>query len=265
MAGNRAKKRRARQLEAQFEKANMRRTHFSASGAQQQPKPNGRGKDRDCPQRQESEGLTRDMKKMLSMKRAMDRKEGRAQGSVKMSAEFDSRAYQPREAEAPPQESLPATQFENKAKRTRVHPVEDGKTLSASKQRKKEYLRSKKGKRGSKPSLNGADGVDGEHGSSDPHCPQFGEQAEAPMKEQLRRKHWVNGEGSAPGHANATTSIVGLNAPMGRRRVAGMDSRALAQIYRDQRKNKTDENEYANKATMQSLKVLVRHGTEHNV
>ena len=143
----------------------------------------------------------------------------------------------------------------------------EARPLSKSKQRKKEFLRNrKKGKKGKDRDGDG-DGEKGRDASSDEEAGgnvdrvAFGEQADAPMKEVLRSKHWAEKpkrEGVDP-----AVSIVGLGAAMGARRVAGMGSRALAALYRDQKRSKMGGGEGGEghaRATRESLKQLVRQG-----
>ena len=84
------------------------------------------------------------------------------------------------------------------------------------------------------------------------------------MKEVLRSKHWAEKPGREGVHP--AVSIVGLDARMGTRRVAGMDSQAIAALYRNQKKAGGEDgggsgpSSHSARATVKSLKNLVAQG-----
>jgi len=302
MGSGRARKRRNLALEAQYEKRHGgRRAQFAVGGTSAPtPKREGRAED----------GLSRDMRKMLKMKRMLEERRGRKKmargdgvGEVAGREAASASASAPvATADAIPAATTAAAttttailtsqqkvhqreEEQPRPKRPRnkyAHLVEregaEARPLSKSKQRKKEFMRNKrKGKgKGKGKDRDGGGGGDGDRerdASSDEEAGgnvdrvAFGEQADAPMKEVLRSKHWAEKpkrEGVDP-----AVSIVGLGAAMGARRVAGMGSRALAALYRDQKRSKMGAGEggeggegqaRATRATRESLKQLVRHG-----
>lgn len=264
MGAERARKRRIRAIEAKYEKTHRRRAQFAPEVSATANKEKRQRPD---------DGLSRDMRKMLSVKRAMEtQKRKKAGGDVGSDQRrSDDRAHGEHgdttaqaveeQVEARNRGDDSGTRRHTGASERRQAP-EEGKTLSASKQRKKEFMRNKsKGRK-----------IDTKHDSQNDskfdtkHVPAvaFGEQADAPMKEVLRSRHWAEKSGREGVHP--AVSIVGLDARMGTRRVAGMDSQAIAVLYRNQKKKDGEldggSGLSANtaRATMKSLKNLVAQG-----
>lgn len=239
MGSDKARKRRARQLEAQFEKKSMRRAHFSLGGgvgkhSSRVEEPVGNRKD---------DGMTNALRKMLAMKegRKFDRHH-----SGRHQKKSQERVVKEPEKDASVAESSPHSKGglvddeDNKRKMKRTEKEEEKKT-SASKLKRKAFMK-KKGKKtkddlyepGVKLSTGGAP-------------PAFGEQAERPIEATLKRRHWVDSETPKP----LTLSMKNVG--------SRMDSKALAALYRTSRKGKVAHQKQA--ATMESLKQLVKSTT----
>lgn len=298
MGSARARKRRNRALEAQFEKTHRRRAQFAPGTAEPSPAHGGPSK-----RQRPDDGLSRDMRKMLSMKRAMEsrkRKGARADpdDSIVVGSNRIPRGDHDTDDTRNTRDNLTRknthghdergnaqdptldAQEDHERKRHRTTAAdrrqtledEDTKQLSASKQRKKEYMRNKKkGKSGKTAATPGQDTHGDEHdiGTSQSEkntntntkpTVAFGEQVDAPMKEVLRSKHWAEKPGREG--IDPAVSIVGLGAQMGKRRVAGMDSQAIAALYRSQKKSDGDDagRPSSARATLKSLKQLVAQG-----
>jgi hypothetical protein len=271
MGADRARKRRIRAIEAKYEKTHRRRAQFAPEAT-----PTGNKERRERP----DDGLSRDMRKMLSMKRAMEARKRKKAGADVGSGEHPGDGDTPSGAHCGHGEAAVEEVGEQVDARdggdvldTRRHgggserrqAPGEGKPLSASKQRKKEFMRKKsKGSKGrnidTKSDAQNDTMIDTKHAPA----VAFGEQADAPMKEVLRSRHWAEKPGREGVHP--AVSIVGLDARMGTRRVAGMDSQAIAVLYRNQKKKDGEQggglgpSPNAARATMKSLKSLVAQG-----
>ena len=263
MGAERARKRRIRAIEAKYEKTHRRRAQYApeAPGAQKNPQKRQRPDD----------GLSRDMRKMLSMKRAMEarkrRKGGGNAGPDDGGRHGDQHggdtAQEGREqVETRSGEDGVVDTHRHNVPSEKRHAPAEGKTLSASKQRKKQFMRNKN--KGRKIDTKNDSQNDTEIDTKDKPDVAFGEQADAPMKEVLRSKHWAEKPGREGVHP--AVSIVGLDARMGTRRVAGMDSQAIAALYRNQKKAGGEDgggsgpSSHSARATVKSLKNLVAQG-----
>lgn len=297
MGSGRARKRKNKALEAQFEK-----TH-GGRRAQWAPAAEGTQK-----RQRADDGLSRDMRKMLSMKRMIENRKrkkedvGTADGGVERSTTATMATTTTKRDEEPMSTATVTTGAEantvdtcateepngldpllsplkpKKSKNKYAHLLQSAadevQPLSKSKQRKRDYMRNKKkgklkaqGVRSNDTGSSDEEGIGKDEGGSGradrADKAAFGEQADAPMKEVLRSKHWAEApkrEGVDP-----AVSIVGLGAAMGARRVAGMDSKALAALYRNQKKSRVEEGNGGGglghpRATRESLKQLVRQG-----
>lgn len=268
MGADRARKRRVRAIEAKYEKTHRRRAQFAPEAS-----PAGNKEKRQRP----DDGLSRDMRKMLSMKRAMEaRKRKKAGGDVGSEdhpgvgdapsgahgGSGDAAVEEVGEQVDARDRGEGADARRHSGASERRQAPEEGKTLSASKQRKKAFMRNKsRGRKVDTKSDSQNDTmIDTKHAPS----VAFGEQADAPMKEVLRSRHWAEKPGREGVHP--AVSIVGLDARMGTRRVAGMDSQAIAVLYRNQKKKDGEQggglgpSPNAARATMKSLKNLVAQG-----
>lgn len=238
MGSDKARKRRARQLEAQFEKKSMRRAHFSLGG--------GVGKHsarvEETVGNRKDDGMTNALRKMLAMKegRKFDRHDSgrhqkKSQERVVKAPEKDASV----DESSPPPKGGSVDDEDGRRKITRTEKEEEKKT-SASKLKRKAFMK-RKGKK-TKDDLYEPD-VKLPTGGA----PAFGEQAERPIEATLKRRHWVDSETPKP----LTLSMKNVG--------SRMDSKALAALYRTSRKGKMAHQKQA--ATMETLKQLVKSTT----
>ena len=238
MGSDKARKRRARQLEAQFEKKSMRRAHFSLGG--------GVGKQSGRVEQvghMKDDGMTNALRKMLAMKEGRnpnDRRRGqyekkgeRKQDKVgkEVSQGDDHKAsLDPKEG------TMDQGDGRNSRKKVKRKGKEEEKKVSASKLKRKAFMK-KKGKK-----TNDEDSYEPGPGPASFNTPVFGEQADRPIEATLKRRHWVDSETPKP----LTLSMKNVG--------SRMDSKALAALYRTSR----NKNGKKHVATMDTLKQLVK-------
>ncbi len=238
MGSDKARKRRARQLEAQFEKKRMRRAHFSLGGGvgNQSERVENIGHSKD-------DGMTNALRKMLAMKEGRKQNHRNAGNTQKKS----QRKHGDVSKALAQQDKAIGTVNPNKGpiddgegrKKARHQEKEEEKKVSASKLKRKAFMK-KKGKKTR----------DGDLYEPDPgtaSAPMFGEQADRPIEATLKRRHWVDSETPKP----LTLSMKNVG--------SRMDSKALAALYRTSRRNRVTE--HRKQATMDTLKQLVKSTT----
>lgn len=237
MGSDKARKRRARQLEAQFEKKSMRRAHFALSGG-----VNKQGPRVEEPIHRKDDGMTNALRKMLSMKEG--KKKNRQQGPRSGKYKNDERLPTPKEVN---KESVNGGVSQNlkedssansdDAQKLKADEENTKKKPSISKQKRRAFMKNK-GKK-SKDDFDEPRRID---------PPAFGEQAERPMEATLKRRHWVDAEIPKP----LTLSMKNVG--------SRIDSKALAALYRTSRRSKGGDKKNQ-VATMETLKQLVKSST----
>lgn len=273
MGSDKARKRRARQLEAQFEKKSMRRAHFSLGGGVSKEKHARAEEGRE----RHDDGMTNALRKMLSMKegkkghyqRGAERsyqrkKEQRQVVQVDTQKKGNDMTCVTKGPQNPLEQSMEtnttfcdthgrSTEF-NAMHVSRVtsnakqpQGKEDGEKnkASASKLKRKAFMKSK-GKR-NKDDINQESFKRGRDPAISSRAPSVGEQAEQPMQATLKRRHWVDTTTPKP----LTLSMKNIG--------SRMDSKALAALYRSSRQGTMTKQKQV--ATMETLKCLVKSTT----
>lgn len=238
MGSDKARRRRTRQLEAQFEKKSMKRAHFSLSCRKHGAKV-------EKVSHYQDDGMTNALRKMLAMKEGRKQIHRNAEHTHKKSQRNGDEAIKARaQGQGKPVDkasakSNDASMDDGGKKKAIQHEKEEEKEMSASKLKRKAFMK-KKGKKTRD---------DDESYEPDPgpvSAPVFGEQADRPIEATLKRRHWVDSETAKP----LTLSMKNIG--------SRMDSKALAALYRSSRGNRVKEKQVA---TMDTLKKLVKSTT----
>ena len=205
----------------------MRRAHFSVGLAKE---PATKAQD---------DGMTAALRKMLSMKRAKDGSRRDTRGAVSPPVLTGGKQIDTKEEKKEKKQTHDsANKPEPGIKKAVV--LEEEKQPSASRVRKKEFLRNKGKKKKGFPT--NQQSTAGESGGD---LPVFGEQAERPLDANLKRRHWV--EVDTPKPLTLSMKNVGSR----------MDSKALAALYKKSRQS-GGQQQHGKTATMESLKKLLK-------
>ncbi|KAI8105642.1 hypothetical protein M9434_000224 [Picochlorum sp. BPE23] len=233
-SGGKKRKRRSRQLEAQYEKKSMRRAPFALEEGMTKDGKNKK-------QKQKNGGvvgnegdayMTAGMRKMLSMKHGAKKEHVPHGGETQLE---ETKGRKNGRGNAPAEGNKTRVQ-----KETTTRPVEEEKEGKRSKARKKEFLRKRDQRK--KTTHRETDDKDA-HGMV-----SFGEQAEQPIKSNLKRRHWVEHDTPKP----MTLSMRNVGSLM--------DSKALAALYKKSKRSNSEPK----KATMDSLKKLLKASEVEN-